>query len=202
MEIATPFVVTVNKVDGSKFVPFGSDLFSKVKFQGGDDGSYDFKTSLVRYLGGSAKTTAIPESEELNEFKQFLLDSANEYLGALGYDSSKNVLSVTSIWLNDMGSGTFHSEHRHVGSTISGCFYVDVPEGSGLIVIKNPLDMRREDLVKRELTPATALNVTLGVRKGDILMWESDIEHSVPTLTFEGRRRCIAFDIKLIDTKE
>src|SRR6267154_1564589 len=56
----------------------------------------------------------------------------------LQLDLTARALTMTDCWVNVMGRGAVHGLHLHPLSTISGTYYVAVPEGSPGLKFEDP----------------------------------------------------------------
>jgi uncharacterized protein (TIGR02466 family) len=136
----------------------------------------------------------------LKTIKSLIYKHGLKFFEDCGYDSVKNDIEISNIWLNEMKSETDHPRHLHYGFQISGCFYVDVPKNSGGIMFSNP-DFLTPFGSSRSKT-FTVFNSTtwlMNPEEGDMYFWRSDLRHQVLSESFIGVRRSIAFDISVID---
>ena len=121
-------------------------------------------------------------------------------LYASGIYNIKDKTPVINAWWNLYNVNNHHCWHSHSGSLMSGTFYVHVDDDSVGIEFKSPLESlilahsrefgyntRWEQAV--ELTPET----------GDLLIWPSWLEHTVPEQKTVGDNlRCsISFNVNL-----
>lgn len=197
LEFATIFATTIARIDGKQFLPLADSLYEVCPPKKAE--ALNLSTTLKSYLFGEASITdAVPESEDLNKFKQFLVDMGRAYLKGMGYASEKYGFKVASMWLTSMVSGDDHPPHSHCGPIISGCFYVDVPAGSGGITFMSPLLHANTVTIGHvDTNPNTQRKCTVLPSAGDIFMWESHLFHYVGPAQFQGARKSIAFDIAI-----
>jgi len=166
--------------------------------------SGNFKTSLKNYRA-NGKSQAFDnynkkELQLIEEIKSVVLEEAEKFFKEYGYTYNKETseLVVTGIWLNEMESNPNHEKHQHYGNMLSGCFYIDLPEGAGGICFTGPLS--RVDKATPDVENYTVFNShswTIAPEKGNMLMWESYLLHQVVDTQFVGKRRSIAFDVSL-----
>lgn len=165
-----------------------------------------FKTSLKNYVMGKGVVDSGYTKENaliIKEIEATILAQAEIFYSKLGYTKNDTVeFKITNLWLNEMVSGSYHERHTHYGNVISGCFYVDVPPGSGGVMFYGPLSrIDKANLDVKEYTVFNSGTWTIVPEAGNMLMWESYLQHEVPTSEFIGKRRSIAFDVSL-DIKE
>ena len=161
------------------------------------DGSNGLTTTLTNYL----VRDVVEAGQDVKNSKlgEFILQSCTDYLQAQGFDTSRNQFEITNVWLNEMVSESNHKMHSHSGNIVSGCFYVDVPENSGTIMFSGFLP--RFDYIALPVKEYTYFNSdtwTVPVQEGQLLCWNSYVQHGVPEQSFKGKRRSIAFDVSVV----
>jgi uncharacterized protein (TIGR02466 family) len=198
MELQPIFVLPIAKFDASEFVEYGKSLFDGQIELTSTEGEDSYKTSLEYYDSGRTNVVQIPNSESL---KEFICKCAVEFATVLGY-SAKLYEPSANIWINEMTSGSHHKLHNHYGTNFSGCFYIEVPENSGILTFKTLLE--RYDRAPIDVDEFTVFNSgtwTVETSKGDLLMWESFLKHEVRPTVYEGKRLCLGFDV-IMNRKE
>lgn len=189
-------VYTDNNVD---MISVGSNLFDMWPKE--TKVNRDFYTTLTgEYCPHKVPVTwelaDVPEAHPLIEY---IKQSAEKFL-----QENKNkphTVKVQNIWLNEMSSGSRHPTHAHYGYSISGTFYVQIPEGSNNLIVYSPFDgvghflgVKSQD----DWTPSNSLDWRIPVEEGDIILFPSHVKHQVPAMEFTGLRRSISFDLALI----
>jgi len=198
MEIQPIYALPLAKFDASEFVEYGKSLFDGRIALFSTDGEASYKTSIKYYDSGRTNSVQIFNSEPL---KEFICTCAIEFAKAIGYSAELYEPSA-NIWINEMTSGSHHKLHNHYGMNFSGCFYIEVPENSGHITFQTLLERYdRSPLDAKEYTVFNSGSWTVGVEKGDLLMWESFLQHQVKPTTYEGVRLCLGFDV-IMNRKE
>jgi uncharacterized protein (TIGR02466 family) len=201
MEIGIIFATGLGKAHYPELAEEASALFvdkNMVKVNNGN-----FKTSLKYYNGRKTEISSNYTKEEqliVDKIKDVILQEAEKFFEEYGfaYDKETSELVVTGLWINEMESNPEHEKHQHYGNMLSGCFYVDVPEGAGGIRFTGPLS--RVDKATPDIAKYTVFNShswTITPEKGNMLLWESYLMHQVVDTQFTGKRRSIAFDVSL-----
>ena len=128
----------------------------------------------------------------------YIKESVNQFCQEADY--AKHEIIISNMWLNEMYKGSQHPAHTHYGYTLSGVFYVDVPDNSGKIMFHHPQDTTCTPFIRNVSKWAlhNSLSWWVPVETGSIIIFPANLRHSVPALDFEGARRSIAFDIVLI----
>jgi uncharacterized protein (TIGR02466 family) len=160
-------------------------------------GNNGLSTTLQRY--NSLQDCAILNNQlAVAEIKKSIKQNASLFYAGLGFDVEQLEFEVVNLWLNEMCSGGIHPPHCHYGFQVSGCFYVDVPQGSNLIKFYTPLQKKEHgDNPEKEHNQYNGEFYGNYVEEGDMLFWESLLQHEVPSLKFQGIRRSIAYDLSI-----
>lgn len=119
------------------------------------------------------------------------------YLKSLDYQAStKSNLKMTNCWVNIMPAAVQHTAHIHPNAVISGTFYVAVPSGASPLKLEDP---RLGFMMNAPQLKATAkLNnqrfVSLAVKPGDLILFESWLRHEVPANASKSPRISVSFN--------
>jgi uncharacterized protein (TIGR02466 family) len=136
-------------------------------------------------------------TNELQPFYDYIFKSCTEYLNQMEIDKDKINLSLSSIWFSQMNEGGRHELHTHSpDSHISGNFYINAEKNSSDLIFY------RQEYFNNILSdmPITNYNVynsqtwNFKAKKGLILLWRSDLLHSVP-LNKSKNRIAVSFNL-------
>jgi uncharacterized protein (TIGR02466 family) len=118
------------------------------------------------------------------------------YTRALGLDLAGRPLVMTDCWVNMMGRRSTHGLHLHPVSTISGTYYVQTPAGCSGLKLEDPrLDRFMAAPPRRPDSPPELQPwVTLPVRAGQVVLFESWLRHEVPPNPSARERVSISFN--------
>lgn len=124
-------------------------------------------------------------------FETFLESVASSLAERQGVNTANNPAKLGSIWLSRMDNGGIHAKHAHAAAHYSGTYYVNTPDGSGMIRLHNPI----ADLwglamppVAYDGKPQTSMYVDYTPRPGLLLVWNSWLYHEVlPNQSTEPR---------------
>jgi uncharacterized protein (TIGR02466 family) len=119
-----------------------------------------------------------------------------QFARRLQLDLAARALTMTDCWVNVMGRGTVHGLHLHPLSTISGTYYVAVPEGSPGLKFEDPR-LERFMASPPRLSRARRANrqwVMLSARAGQVVLFESWLRHEVTPNTQAAERVSISFN--------
>jgi uncharacterized protein (TIGR02466 family) len=112
----------------------------------------------------------------------------------LHFDLARRPLVMTDCWVNRMGRGAAHGLHLHPLSTISGTYYVATPSGSPGLKLEDPRLERFMAAPPRRAARAAGAWVTLDVRAGMLVLFESWLRHEVPPHRSSAERISISFN--------
>jgi len=129
----------------------------------------------------------ILENEELCDIKKLCEDALKDYLLQV-YDPINNddiKLNITHSWLNFTKKGQFHHPHTHHNSILCGCLYINADEKKDTIVFTKAESAENWQIQNKNNINNN--NFTLSVSSGDIIIFPSNLTHSVPVIETEGR---------------
>lgn len=191
MQIHTPFITPVAYFEAPHLIDVTKDWFVDDLFYYIPDNH--MHTTLKNYTKNASDNFL-----HRKVFEATLKTCVKDFCEAMGYNISLYNILVNKIWLNTMTDNSSHRLHAHYGSTFSGCFYVEVPENSGVLNFQSPrANLFWSDIQIERFTPFNAKSWFFNPKAGDIFLWESHLCHEVPKLNFDGVRKSIAFDVTL-----
>ena len=126
----------------------------------------------------------LPEFKELKDAIQDELDKIIEEYYQKNIKETQ--LYITQSWINVNCDGDSHPPHSHPNSILSGVVYIDVAENDCIDFV----DKRHDTRVALEGTPT----YTLPVEQGDIVMFDSQIQHLVVGSKRDKKRISLAFN--------
>ena len=118
------------------------------------------------------------------------------FLKLLDYDIKKKALKMTSLWVNIMPKGSFHTAHIHPQAVISGTYYVSVPKASSAIKFEDPrlLSFMNAPQVRADGRSENKRFVSIQPAPGDLIMFESWLRHEVPLNQSKTPRISVSFN--------
>ena len=155
----------------------------------------NIKNNLVINTGN--KTSSNVNILDLDEFKDIRLFAENaikEYFENIISPEGDVHPFITLSWLNFTEQGGFHHKHWHGNSILSGVFYISALEEHDRIYFYN------EKKSAIELTPKN-FNIFnssawwIPVKENDLILFPSDLEHGVNTVTLDHTRISLAFNV-------
>ena len=110
------------------------------------------------------------------------------YVRKLGLKFDTGSLELSAIWVNVMPKDCYHAFHAHPLSVVSGTYYVTVPRGASPLRIQDP----RAPLFMA--SPARKIQVDLAPKAGDLILFESWLNHEVPPHSEDKSRVSVSFN--------
>lgn len=117
---------------------------------------------------------------------------AQEYIRLHG---SQVPYGITTSWVNVGEENSFQEYHTHTGVTLSACYYVAMPPGSGKLFFENPTEPDMHPI--KGITEINELNfrtVHYEPKPGTLIMFRSYMRHMVERGTNTEPRVTIAFN--------
>lgn len=97
-------------------------------------------------------------------------------------------------WINIHDRGGFNFQHMHEGALLSGTFYLQVPEGSGVLAFKDPRPGVLNSLAKGSGANAYK-DIQLRPSAGLLVLFPHWLEHYVEPHSADTPRICIPFNV-------
>lgn len=194
------FALPVYTGRDDQFLPIAKQWFNDpTLFPQRQSFPFIFDTTLRRYNPEKSVTSSdLLSRQDSQELQNFIKKSVLEYLESSDYITDCNI-TIPNMWMNSMTSNAVHKIHKHYGYTFSGTYYVEVPAGSGLLCLINPIQdvINQAILINKQPNQNNVFEFQIPVEEGMIVLFPSYVKHHVPSLKFEGARKSIAFDITI-----
>lgn len=126
-------------------------------------------------------------------------EKSKEFFEILGFRKHNCFIEITS-WLQFNQPNSYFARHDHYGALTSGVVYLQTPPNCGNLMFHNPLEARRVtttffDRVKHEDNDYNFNHVSYTPVTGEMIMFESWLQHSVGTNLSNENRIAISFNI-------
>ena len=143
-----------------------------------------------------SKDSYLMKHEIFKNIKNFFGESITKYTEKVL--NSKQRLVITQCWTNKNPPGAKHHEHVHPNSILSGVFFFKI--GGKL----PPIQFAKTNQVAMKLDPTKYNNITaetlmLPCVPGELLLFPSNLKHSVPMNLSEETRYSMSFNTFCID---
>ena len=156
--------------------------------------------SRKHYPGGYTSYASLNElhrfSSTFTGLERRITRRVMEFAKALDMDLRGREVHMTDCWVNIMPPQVVHSLHLHPLSTVSGTYYVQVPNGAPGIKFEDPRLERFMAAPPRKSTCRTENRqwVTVPATAGALVLFESWLRHEVTTNTRRQERVSISFN--------
>ena len=143
-----------------------------------------------------SKDSYVLKHEKLKDIKNFLMESINKYCEKIL--NTKQRLVITQSWFNKNPTGSKHHEHVHPNSIVSGVMYFQIDQTLPPIQFSKS----NQDGVKLATIKYNVLNsdtFLLPCKPGELILFPSNLRHSVPINTGMPDRISLSFNTFCID---
>lgn len=149
-----------------------------------------FKFTASNLTTESSNILQLPELKSLRTFFETALDV---YVREI-MNTSQLEVYITQSWANITTENQNHHKHAHPNSFLSGVFYLSVNPTIDTIIFN-----RKDSAFLFEFEPVSynifnSNSWTMGVKNGDLLIFPSNLEHSVPRKYDSNKRISVAFN--------
>ena len=144
-----------------------------------------------------SKDTYLLDHEQFKNIKNFIYESLNKFTKEVLMSDQR--LVVTQCWLNKNPKGSKHHEHVHPNSIISGVFYFKQDPKLPPISFSKSIQhaMKLDPKKYNNLNSETFL---LPCTDGELILFPSNLKHSVPINMSEEPRISMSFNTFSVDT--
>lgn len=128
--------------------------------------------------------------------KNWIDREALKFARTLELDLDGGRLEMTTCWVNIMGRHCTHAYHLHPLSTISGTYYLQVPQGAGALKIEDPRlpAFMGSPPRKTRARPENRRFHEFHPRPGQLILFESWLKHEVPPNQSDEDRVSVSFN--------
>ena len=164
----------------------------------------DFTEQELRYVSNSERKPNIHSTASINGFvlndtelcslKEDIYKFIEEYKQIVIDPKREFDLIITQSWLNWTDTNGSVHPHRHPNSYISGVIYLNALEGDNISFYSPKIPALQ--IEQNNYNEYNSLEWEFGVKTGDILIFPSNVVHTVETRTANGGTRIsLAFNI-------
>ena len=144
-----------------------------------------------------SKDTYLLKHEQFKNIRNFIYEAINKFTKNISQSDQR--LVVTQSWMNKNPKGSKHHEHVHPNSIISGVFYFKQDPKLPPISFSKAIQsaMKLDPKKYNNLNSETFL---LPCTDGELILFPSNLKHSVPINMSEEPRISMSFNTFSIDT--
>jgi len=157
----------------------------------------DYKDDVRGNTGNiTTKDVLVLENPRLARLKKIAEEALQDYLiqyyNPINPDKIK--LVVTQSWLNYTDKTQYHHKHYHHNTVISGCIYINAIKDKDSIVFGKKMMGDNWQLQALEQNYFNCNEFTVNVGTGDVVLFPSNMLHSVPKTNHDHTRISLAFN--------
>jgi len=134
------------------------------------------------------------ENPRLSDLKKLINEALNDYLKQIYYPINDVKLLSTISWLNFTDKTQYHHKHYHHNSIVSGCLYINAKRESDCIFFTKRATGENWQLQANNYNAFNSNEFTLPVHTGDLVLFPSNLIHSVPQTDHDYTRISLAFN--------
>ena len=143
------------------------------------------------------KDSYLTKHEQLKKLVSFFKECIDDYCNTV--INSDQRLVITQLWGNRNPKGSKHHEHVHPNSILSGVFYLrQDPKLPPIQFAKSNQEAMKLD--PRKYNTYNAETFLLPCVSGELILFPSNLRHSVPTNQGEEERISLSFNTFSIDS--
>ena len=149
------------------------------------------KPSVIKSNRGGWQSETIHPTDE--NYKP-LVEQITEVLKHINLDIKG--ASIAQMWTNVNKKGDWNIIHQHGTYTLSGTYYVKVPENGGRLTFRDPRPAAISNgFMVNKFDNGEFMNINL--REGLLAIWPSYLDHFVEPSNSDEERISISFDLLL-----
>lgn len=143
----------------------------------------------VRDNGSNTKDLYILEQTRLADIKALCHQALQDYLRQVYNPINPDYIEmkITHSWLNFSKKDQFHYKHTHHNSILCGVLYIDAIKEKDTIIFTKADSGENWQVQPKEENPFNMHDVPFSVCTGDLVVFPSNLTHSVPMIGREGR---------------
>ena len=147
----------------------------------------------LKHHNRQSEDAFILDNPEMKGIRAFIQEKIDFYSNKVYNFSDK--LVITQSWLNKNGKGELHHPHRHPNSIISGVWYPLIHRGLPPIQFQKPEDRDISmHIGEGKLNAFNSYTFNLSMNKGDLVLFPSHLQHSVPENIIDEERISLSFN--------
>lgn len=186
------FPILINYIEVKNFTDYKDEFISEIY-------SYKKNNEGVKF-SNKGGYQSIPNFYVGNSLSKYL-EIFETHLDSVKSVYSNKKIKVKSAWFNINFPGSHNMVHTHPTSTLTGVWWLKVPENSGNLVIESPFEYTQHKVINSlDARVKEQFNIYdcyhLKPKEGTIVLFPSDIRHSVETNDSIEDRISIAFNLE------
>ena len=140
----------------------------------------------------SKRKNLLHHYEHLCDIKIFIENAIKEYVDKILMPKKELHLEITQSFSQYTEKNQFHTMHRHANSIVSGVIYVQTRPSDTITFYNNIYPSLR--MTPKEYTVRNSNLYTINCVIGRLILFRSDLLHSVGQVKYDGLRISLAFN--------
>lgn len=155
----------------------------------------DYKYDVRENTGNiTTNDVFVLENPRLSNLKRLVNESLNDYLKQIYHPINDVKLLTTISWLNFTDKTQYHHKHCHHNSIVSGCLYINARRESDCIVFTRRATGENWQIQPNNYNAFNSNEFSVPVNTGDLVLFPSNLIHSVPKTDHDYMRISLAFN--------
>lgn len=139
--------------------------------------------------------TKVLDAPEMQSLRSSVMEHVNQYAWKVISANPRHEFYITQSWLNYTQKGQSHHRHMHTNSLISGVLYIQAKKEVDAICFHRHSASQIQILVgDDQLNAYNAPTECFDVGVGDLVLFPSNLTHSVEQTTGDHTRVSLAFN--------
>ena len=181
----TPVMICQYPVDYTKELDWLKSCETRKNSESGDIKHYNGTTNR------QSEDTFLLDKPELANIRAFIEAKLHKFVTEIMASTDK--LVITQSWLNKNKKGESHHEHVHPNSMVSGVWYPQIHEQLPPIQFRSR-NQRDVTLQTEKYNTFNSATFMLPMKRGELILFPSNLQHSVPVNKFEEERISLSFN--------
>lgn len=158
------------------------DYIRKIDYRKKDNNSFSYNSQSV--------DTFLLDKQELSKIKTFIEQSIDCYVKNIMKSSRQ--LVITQSWANKSLKNESHHEHIHPNSIVSGVFYFKIDKLPPIRFKNSKVSNFGLEVI--EQNNFNSFEFYLPAKDGELIIFPSDLQHSVPVNNSDEERISLSFN--------
>ena len=180
-----PVMICQYPVDYSKELKWLKNCETRKNSESGGIQHYNGTTNR------QSEDTFLLDKPELSNVRAFIEAKLHKFVTEIMASTDK--LVITQSWLNKNKKGESHHEHVHPNSMVSGVWYPQIHESLPPIQFRSR-NQRDVSLQTERYNTFNSATFMLPMKRGELILFPSNLQHSVPVNQFEEERISLSFN--------
>lgn len=137
--------------------------------------------------------------DPFSKVKEYALREVSRFADLLHMHAPKPYLRILDAWVNVYNEGDSQEMHIHQNSVFSGIYYIQAPKGCSAVMFRSPNADTMIDPPKTAVDEINSTDAMFPAVAGQMIIFRSDLRHSVLPNNTQTPRISLSFNIDLHD---